>query len=117
MTTPPPPELAPLEYLAAAEQALADDRPLEGSHLLWQAVAATFVRLGKMHQLDSSDLSALARALDYKEGRNCYYLGGLVAGTDLMYNAELDHMEDYELGFAYDAIRPFIVECNDHQPR
>ena len=116
MTTPPP-ELAPLEYLAAAEQALADNRPLDGSHLLWQAVAATFVRLGKIHQLDSSDLSALARTLDCKEGRNCYYLGGLGAGTDLMYNAELDHMEDYELEFAYDAIRPFIVECNDHQPR
>ena len=117
MPTPPPelapPELPPLEYLAAAEQALADHRPLDGSRLLWQAVAATFARLGKIHHLDSGDLSALARTLDRKEGRNCYYLSGLGAGTDLMYNAELDHMEDYELQFAYEAIRPFIVECND----
>ena len=109
----PTPELAPLEYLAAAEHALADHRPLEGSHLLWQAVAASFARLGKIHHLDSSDLSALARALDRKEGRNCYYLAGLGVGIDLMHNAEIDHMEDYELEYTYDAIRPFIVECND----
>ena len=109
----PTPELAPLEYLAAAEHALADKRPLEGSHLLWQAVAATFARLGKIHHLDSGDLIALARALDRKEGRNHYYQGKLVVGTDLMHNAEMDHMEDYELEYVYDSIRSFIVECND----
>ena len=113
----PTPERPPLEYLAAAEQALADNRPLDGSHLLWQAVAATFTQLGKIHHMDSGDLSALARTLDHKEGRNCYYMAGLGAAVGLKYNAELDHMEDYELQFAYDAIRPFIVECNDRQPR
>ena len=55
----------------------------------------------------------LARALDRKEGRNCYYLVKLAVGTGLMHNAEMDHMEDYELELSYDVVRPFIVECND----
>ena len=108
-TTPTPtPELAPLEYLAAAEHALADNRPLEGSHLLWQAVAATFARLGKIHHLDSGDLSALARALDRKEGRNCYYLGKLCTAQALMHNAELDYMEPCELESAGASVKRFI---------
>ena len=46
--------MTPPEYLAAAEAALASDRPLEGSRLLWLAAEAAFVRLAKATKLTAA---------------------------------------------------------------
>ena len=108
----PPAELAmtPQEYLAAADAALAADQPLEASRLLWLAAEATFVRLAKVHKMDSADLHQLARALDAKEGRTVYYLGNLGIATGLRHNAELDFMEPYELEYDHESVACFVRE-------
>ena len=102
--------MAPQEYLAAAEAALASDRPLEGSHLLWLAAEAAFVRLAQAHQMDSADLDMLARTLDGKEERQMYYLGKLGTATGLKLNAEIDFLEPYELELSHESICHFIKE-------
>lgn len=100
--------MTPQEYLAAAEAALASDRPLEGSRLLWQAVVATFGRLAKAHKMDGSNLHQLARALDAKEGRNAYYLGSLGVATGLKYHAQMDSMEPYEVESCKEMVEKFV---------
>ena len=102
--------MSPQEYLAAAEAALASDQPLECSRLLWLAAEATFVRLAKVHKMDSADLHQLARALDAKEGRTVYYLGNLGIATGLRHNAELDFMEPYELEYDHESVACFVRE-------
>ena len=102
--------MTPPEYLAAAEAALASDRPLEGSRLLWLAAEAAFVRLAQAHQMDSADLDALARALDRKEERQLYYLGKLGTATGLKLNAEIDFLEPYELELSHESICRFIKD-------
>ena len=100
--------MSPQEYLAAAESALASDRPLEGSHLLWLAAEAAFVRLAQAHRMDGANLYRLARALDEKEGREMYYRGKLGAATGLKHNAEMDYLEPYELELSHESICHFI---------
>ena len=102
--------MTPQEYLAAAEAALASDRPLEGSHLLWLAAEAAFVRLARAHRMDGADLDMLARTLDRKEERQMYYLGKLGTATGLKLNAEIDFLEPYELELSHESICHFIKE-------
>ena len=102
--------MTPQEYLAAAEAALASDRPLEGSHLLWLAAEAAFVRLAQAYRMDSADLHRLARALDEKEGREMYYRGKLGTASGLKHNAEMDYLEPYELELSHESICHFIKE-------
>ena len=102
--------MTPQEYLAAAEAALASDRPLEGSHLLWLASKAAFVRLAQAHRMDSSDLHQLARALDKKGGHRSLYLGQLGTAQALMHNAVLDYMEPYQLESAGESVKQFVSE-------
>ena len=102
--------MSPQEYLAAAEAALASDRPLEGSHLLWLAAEAAFVRLARAHRMDSSDLHQLARALDEKGGHRSRYQGKLGIARALMHNAVLDYMEPYQLEAAAESVKRFISE-------
>ena len=102
--------MTPQEYLAAAEAALASDRPLEGSHLLWLAAEAAFVRLAQAHRMDSADLHGLARALDKKGGHRSRYLGKLGTARALMHNAVLDYMEPYQLEAAAESVKRFISD-------
>ena len=106
----PEPAMTPQEYLAAADAAMASEQPLEASRLLWLAGEATFVRLAKVHKMDSSNLHQLARALDAKEGRNGYYLAKLGIATGLRYNAEWDYMEPYELEYDHESLTCFVSE-------
>ena len=102
--------MTPQEYLAAAEAALASDRPLEFSRLMWLAAEAAFARLAQAHQMDSSDLHQLARALDKKGGHRSRYLGKLSTARALMHNAVLDYMEPYQLESAAESVKLFISE-------
>ena len=102
--------MTPQEYLAAAEAALASDRPLEGSHLLWLAAEAAFVRLAQAYRMDSADLHRLARALDKKGGHRSRYVGQLGTAQALMHNAVLDYMEPYQLESAGESVKQFVSE-------
>ncbi len=102
--------MTPQEYLAAAEAALASNRPLEGSRLLWLAAEAAFVRLAQAHQMDSADLHRLARVLDEKEDRRMYYRGKLGTATGLKHNAEMDYLEPYDLELSHESICHFIKD-------
>ena len=104
------PAMTPQEYLAAADAAMAADQPLEASRLLWLAGEATFIRLAKVHKMDSADLHQLARALDEKEGRTVHYLANLGIAIGLRHNAELDFMEPYELEYDHESVTYFVRE-------
>ena len=104
--------MTPQEYLAAADAALADDQPLEGSRLLWLAGEAAFIRLARAQGMDSDDLDVLARTLDEKEGCQRYYLGKLGTAAGLMLNADIDFLEPYELELSRESIHRFIKEMS-----
>ncbi len=115
---PAPPEptkgMTPSEYVDLADRELAAGNHRHAAGLLWKATEATFINLADSRGIDRSDpeLIDVAKALE-ADGSvpKFHYRGGLGAGKLLRDHAELDTLEDYELEFAYETMRGFIIEC------
>ena len=117
--TEPAPVMMPLEYLAAADCALADGKGQEAAGLLYQAAEATFLKLAQLKGLDIEppDLVEVARSLEADSSLpKLAYRSNLIAASLLRDHAELDVLEAPELESAYGVVRKFILRCQSAFP-
>ena len=100
-----------LESLDIAQREFEAGNYIESSRILWQATQATYRMLAEAHGLNSSNLSAIARALDKKYNSRYHYLGYLISGRLLRDHAAMDVLEYGDLEYPHEDLPPFIRKC------
>ena len=112
-------EMMPLEYLAAADRALASGADRDAAKLLSKAADVTFLNLARLMELDAStaDPIEVARALEgNKSLPQLAYRSNRIAASLLQDHAAMDVLEADELESAYGVVRKFILRCQSERP-
>ena len=114
--TSPKTKMTALEYThAAAHKQLAAGNERKAAGLLWKAVEATFLDLGRQRGIEcDGNLTALVKALDAKGAvRRSYYSVRLGGMSTLRDHAEHDVLEKWDLMALYEDTLDFIIEIHN----